>query len=898
MTDLMNVVRCCVHDYVPNNIRSAVRKSKCPKGMGIEAVVELQNILKDYYDDIGIILEVTIDSLICGKCKGIDFSYLDGEEISTKCKSCKIEMESRGPMVMLSSKEQIKLAWEMSKSDGVYSLATAFLDHQPGRTVNLTTMNCAVYDWNVQEMASLFLTHSQGEDRWSVCFALQYYDLVIKKYLGDEKYFHPYGFTTDNAGGLLCGIKAKFGDDISIRTCKFHYVYSAYQKCGDFIGSRSDKIVFLRFVYSLVDAVNASQFYAYSEKFKKWMKTKKSRNDGLSNWFEFWFNSRALWSSAFADLNLAQTNLVEGLQAKYSKKNGMKNLPLDQSVIYGVADAMLYQMRLVEAAKGKYKGHGPKKEILETRKLHEEMRRVKETAFTYEDLSEIFDMLGLPNDTAISNDEEENENEDDAEEIEANKSLLGNKRKLEAILNSPILNENAKRRKVLSENTFNEKSPHSFKEKKNPTKQSIKPLRKSGRPKGTKRKVYFSRHMDLSDVSEEASDDQFEQQMNILDNSFTSSIDKINMFCETEEGGNKRKCQENESVVFKKRKHGIDLGSKVGEKSREQNILDSGTFGSSLKSRYFSALKKAFRDRTQYEISHIHKQSFKVVKIWTGSGNKRVIGRFKNREETTYYVDFQNGEVICSCLDYVSIIAKNQDRICKHIASVLLKCNTGRFINFHGSRTYRKNSYLEVSEILSTFSKDREIVDPCGISMKPKETLEDFDDLEECPVDDWSTQDFDENPDTSNECSLNISEETPLRISVRALSNLQKGPFSHVHKALASASMNEWFVEIYFDSGSPRCRSVLCKKRIQKTDGCIRTDVFSTYTNRKTNEKYLCIDKMRFCINNECHKNADPTKLKYRKFSRMSDLNIQHLVKENRNAVRKYFSNSHVTIVD
>ena len=205
---------------------------------------------------------------------------------------------------------------------------------------------------------------------------------------------------------------------------------------------------------------------------------------------------------------------------------------------------------------------------------------------------------------------------------------------------------------------------------------------------------------------------------------------------------------------------------------------------------------------------------------------------------------------------------------------------------------------MEVSEILSTFSKDREIVDPCGISMKPKETLEDFDDLEECPVDEWSTQDFDENPDTSNECSLNISEETPLRISVRALSNLQKGPFSHVHKALASASMNEWFVEIYFDSGSPRCRSVLCKKRIQKTDGCIRTDVFSTYTNRKTNEKYLCIDKMRFCINNECHKNADPTKLKYRKFSRMSDLNIQHLVKENRNAVRKYFSNSHVTIVD
>ena len=180
-------------------------------------------------------------------------------------------------------------------------------------------------------------------------------------------------------------------------------------------------------------------------------------------------------------------------------------------------------------------------------------------------------MLGLPNDTAISNDEEENENEDDAEEIEANKSLLGNKRKLEAILNSPILNENAKRRKVLSENTFNEKSPHSFKEKKNPTKQSIKPLRKSGRPKGTKRKVYFSRHMDLSDVSEEASDDQFEQKMNILDNSFTSSIDKINMFCEAEEGGIKKNVKKMKVLYLKREnmvliwdpKLGRSLGNKI-----------------------------------------------------------------------------------------------------------------------------------------------------------------------------------------------------------------------------------------------------------------------------------------------------------------------------------------------
>ena len=107
--------------------------------MGIEAVIELQNILKEYYEDIGIILEVAVESFICRQCKEIKYSSYDGEEISTFCKPCGKNMEARGPCIMLTSKEQIKLAWEMTKEGGIYSLATAFLDHQPGRTVNFHT---------------------------------------------------------------------------------------------------------------------------------------------------------------------------------------------------------------------------------------------------------------------------------------------------------------------------------------------------------------------------------------------------------------------------------------------------------------------------------------------------------------------------------------------------------------------------------------------------------------------------------------------------------------------------------------------------------------------------------------------------------------------------------------
>ena len=62
--------------------------------MGIEAVIELQNILKEYFEDIGIILEVAVESFICGQCKEIKCSSYDGEEISTFCKPCGKIMEA------------------------------------------------------------------------------------------------------------------------------------------------------------------------------------------------------------------------------------------------------------------------------------------------------------------------------------------------------------------------------------------------------------------------------------------------------------------------------------------------------------------------------------------------------------------------------------------------------------------------------------------------------------------------------------------------------------------------------------------------------------------------------------------------------------------------------------
>ena len=164
----------------------------------------------------------------------------------------------------------------------------------------------------------------------------------------------------------------------------------------------------------------------------------------------------------------------------------MKNLPLDQSIIYGISDAMLYQTRLFEVVKGKYKGFGPNKAVLETRKCNEQLRRVKETAFTHDDLNEVFELLGLPKDDCEDNLEmTDSEREDDDSIDEA--VTKGNKRKLDVLANSPLLNELKKRRKVLENNQLNETSPHTFKEK-TPQKKDLKDLRNQGAQRDLKGK--------------------------------------------------------------------------------------------------------------------------------------------------------------------------------------------------------------------------------------------------------------------------------------------------------------------------------------------------------------------------------------------------------------------------
>jgi hypothetical protein len=108
-----------------------------------------------------------------------------------------------GPSVIVSSKEQMKLALDMSRPGGIFSKSTAFVDHQPGRCEPMNTFNVAMYDHTLKEMTSVFMSHCMSEEQHSVYFQFKLFEDLLKRFYGTEAKFDPFGFCSDQGGGLI-----------------------------------------------------------------------------------------------------------------------------------------------------------------------------------------------------------------------------------------------------------------------------------------------------------------------------------------------------------------------------------------------------------------------------------------------------------------------------------------------------------------------------------------------------------------------------------------------------------------------------------------------------------------------------------------------------------------------
>ena len=486
--DLISVVNSCTQDHVAKNVKKKVIKAKTPLGRGIEAVKILRESTSLIYDKLGIIIRVVVDSYVCATCKKISYTTEEDEEIQTEC--CNHGMVNTGPVILVTSKDNLKSADEMSKDGGIFNASTVHVDHQPARCKTMDTLNVAFYDHNLREMSSVFMTHSMGENQYNVLFEFKLFESVMQEQYGDDYKFNPFGFTSDNAGGITAGIKLCFGPLKPHRTCRFHIIYCGYQHCGTSIGSKKDQILFLRYLFSLIDASTATLFVEISEKFWKWINELPSRTKQLENWWDFWFNCRAMWSSAFTNQTLTEVSLVESLQSKYSKKNNLKNLPLYQSVVFAMSDLTKYSARLNQLGKGKYMGQGPSITNLEERDMIKELEKVKKLPLSTADFENIFKQLGLPYEARI---EEEDEFPADLPS---------------EMFASPIAREKSERHRVLASFTPSPIAKHTFKKPTAPKSSQVKQtVRKPGRPPKSKTKTYVSRFSQELDFSDEDSDD-------------------------------------------------------------------------------------------------------------------------------------------------------------------------------------------------------------------------------------------------------------------------------------------------------------------------------------------------------------------------------------------------------
>ena len=764
--DLLAVVNAATFDHVPKNIKTKVVKAKAPHGSGIAAVIKLREKVTEAFDTLGVVLEVVIDSYICEneKCLKVAYSTTENSELVTEC--CGKPMLQLGPSVLVTSKEQMKVALEMSRIDGIFKRSTAFVDHQPGRCEPMNTFNCAMYDFTLKEMTSIFMSHCMSEEQHSVYFQFKLFNDVLERFSGSEAKFDPFGFCSDQGGGLICGLRLFYGAEKPHRSCRFHFIYSAYQFCGDSIGDHQNKIVFLKFIYALIDASTAILFNQVAEEFWNWIGKLESREKQLSNWWSWWFNCRTRWSNAFTSSVLSEVNLVEGLHAKYSKKNGLKNMSLLQSTISQIGDCLKYSNRLFSLASGKYQGRGPSKNILESRAIEKEMNKVKIVPLTTDALADVFKSLGLPvpDDDKILEDSTRTPQKID-------RSLP------KAFISSPLLKENSERGRVLNAFTPSPISKSTFHKKK--VKFSTK-SRKPGRPKGAKSKKYISQwSKEIDDIFEESDeepdhlDDIGDDDTAVMISSFDTREDSIpnEIVFDIDMDSIDRRLAVDQAF-----KHVPDKNPTSNPKRKRQRLFDTIHFQ--------TRKKRAFEEQSNYTIRKTNGYSFTLTKKNTGQIRQ---------------VEFNSYEILCSCEDFARNryhLEKNE--VCKHVALIVLKCNSTLCELYFGNSLLTTKDWGNLKSLLETYEPNRKIQNPNSLTVpdipRQKKRL---------PV--------------AGKEDLNGGKVLGKK-STLCFNN--PGPFLTKEESLNAAPLNKWYAEKYSVGGHPSCRT--CTSPIKQQQVCIR----------------------------------------------------------------------------
>ena len=301
--EILKVVQCFTFDHKSKNLKASVKRGLNYNASDLSSIKELEKFVTEM-TDLQMVMKAATDTYYCEHCNDYKVATSEDEKLTRDCFSCQKDMVNTGPIVLLTSVDQIKTAEQMTKEDGAFLYSTLFLDHQNGRCIDWDTMNTYIYDHQIQSISSIFTAHTKTEDRFSVSICFKLFDELYKKALGTEDSFRPHGFSSDNAGGIIAGLQRHFGQDILFRSCGFHFLFGAFNHCSNAIGSRSSQVRFLRFSVKLLEAATIKKFDLLYSLFKTWIEKSKLRRKKLKPWLNWWVTRKTQWATAYTALSL------------------------------------------------------------------------------------------------------------------------------------------------------------------------------------------------------------------------------------------------------------------------------------------------------------------------------------------------------------------------------------------------------------------------------------------------------------------------------------------------------------------------------------------------------------------------------------------------------------------
>ena len=217
--------------------------------------------------------------------------------------------------VFKTSKFQMGLAFQMDrKKSNLLSTEYCHFDGKADRCPGYTTLVASVFHPILHQMCPLAIMEAEGESGLHVKMFWELFQKALREYTGkDSVDFSPFGFISDEGGGIWKGLTEVFSSEIMANSvsCEFHFKQNV-NRLSKSIPDKKDRKRFKKLAFQLLESVTVTGYHQTLNLLENFIQDKKEERKQLSNWLKWWDSRRIHWSRAFkANLLTPAANLAE-----------------------------------------------------------------------------------------------------------------------------------------------------------------------------------------------------------------------------------------------------------------------------------------------------------------------------------------------------------------------------------------------------------------------------------------------------------------------------------------------------------------------------------------------------------------------------------------------------------